>query len=159
MFGHVGEIIKKTRRRYWILRHLKKYGMTNSELVQVYCSLIRSVVEFCAVVYGPMLTMEQADRLEHLQSQSLKVIYGFDKSYRQVLELSGLAKLSARREQAIEKFAVKSKEGRFPHWFPLNPSKRQNRTRLKYKEDYARCDRLKKTPIYEMRRVLNRLEL
>ena len=104
-----------------------------------------------------MLTAEQNEDLERLQAQSLKIIYGFNQSYRTVLELSGLEKLESRRERAIEKFAVKTLHSQYSHWFPRNEN-RTSRVSKKYKEEYARCERLKNTPIFYMRRVLNRLE-
>ena len=66
--------------------------------------------------------------------------------------------LSVRREAAIVRFATKCAEGSFSHWFPLNERGGRTRKALKYREDYARCDRLKNSPIYYMRRALNRLE-
>ena len=72
------------------------------------------------------------------------------------MELSGLERLSDRREVAALKFAKKSAAGKYDHWFPLN-DRGVGRTRksLKYREDYARCDRLKNSPIFYMRRALN----
>jgi hypothetical protein len=137
----VNEIIRKVRRRYWVLRHLKKYGMTEQELVAVYCSLLRSVIEFTSTVYGPMLSSEQVDALKKLQTQSLKIIFGFNRSAREVRELAGLETLSGRRVVAIEKFDVKCYEGKFSHRFPENPSTRSTRGKKRFREDYARCDR------------------
>jgi hypothetical protein len=152
---HVSETIKKARRRFWVLRHLKRHGLEEDELLKVYCSILRSVVEFCSVVYGPMLTQDQSEGLERVQSQALKCIYGFENSYREILEKTGLEKLSERREKAILKFANKCVNGRFAHWFPLEKPARATRAPLKYSEKYARCDRLKNSPIYYMRRALN----
>jgi hypothetical protein len=45
--------------------------------------------------------------------------------------------------------------GDFKSWFPLNKSSRSTRGRKKYLEEYARCDRLKNSPIFYMRRRLN----
>ena len=152
---HIEKTVSKVRRRYWILRHLKRHGLTAPELLQVYCSTIRSVIEFTSVVYGPMMTEEQNRSIEKLQSQCLKIIYGFDLSYRKILEQTGLQLLSQRRDEAIRKFANKCLEGNYSHWFPRNEAKRQTRRPLKFKEEFARCDRLKNTPVFTMRRVLN----
>jgi hypothetical protein len=105
-----------------------------------------------------MLTEEQKGDLERLQSQSLKIIFGFDNSYAKVLELSGLEPLEDRREAAIAKFAKKCTESQYHHWFPLNERGGRTRSSLKYREDYARCDRLRNSPIFYMRRILNRNE-
>jgi hypothetical protein len=102
-----------------------------------------------------MMTAEQIEQIERLQAQSLKIVYGFDLSYQKVLELSGLERLDVRRSAAILKFARKSLEGNYSHWFPLNEAGGRTRASLKFREDYARCERLKNSPIFYMRRLLN----
>jgi hypothetical protein len=152
---HINETVKKARRRFWVLRHLKRHGLEEEELLKVYCSILRSVVEYCSVVYGPMMSAEQSENIERVQSQALKCIYGFEFSYRELLEKTGLEKLKDRRESAIIKFAKKCVAGKFAHWFPLERKNRATRAPLLYKEQYARCDRLKNSPIFYMRRALN----
>jgi hypothetical protein len=105
-----------------------------------------------------MLSKENAADLERLQSQSLKIIYGFHNSYNKLLEITGLEKLEVRRDAAIRRFATKCLNGNYSHWFPLNPGRARTRARKKYQEEYARCDRMRNTPIYHMRRVLNDME-
>jgi hypothetical protein len=103
-----------------------------------------------------MLTAELSNELEKLQTQCLKIIYGFDKSRSRVMECSGLQTLEERRKQASVRFAKKCAENStYADWFPKNPAERAVRKRREYREDYARCDRLKNSPIYYMRRLLN----
>ena len=156
--AHVSALVKKLRRRFWILRHLKEFGFNEKELVQVYCAQVRSVADFCSVVYHSLLTQEQSDLIERQQYQALKCIFGPVESYRALLERSGVERLSDRRLKAVEKFAGKCLVSRFREWFPLNDPERKTRKTKKYKELFARCDRLRKTPIYFMRRLLNSLE-
>ena len=151
---HVRETVSKVRRRFWILRHIKHHGLTEEELLAVYCSILRSVLEYACVVFGPMLSQENEEDLERVQSQSLKIIYGFNKSYGQILASTGVQTLKERRDIAIRKFAVKSLEGSYSHWFPLNERGRSRHSK-KFREDFARCDRHKNSPIFAMRRVLN----
>jgi hypothetical protein len=153
--AHVKATINKARRRLWILRHLAKFGFDQEELVQVYKSQIRSVVEYCSVVYHSLLTGEQAQALESFQYQALKCIFGVGESYRSLREKSQLELLSERRLSAVDKFTVKCLARDFKHWFPLNTSTRVTRKREVYREEYARCDRLRHTPIFFMRRRLN----
>ena len=150
-------IIGKIRRRLWVLRHLRKFGLTEEELVMVYKSTVRSVIEFTAVVYHPMLTNEQSDELERLQMQALKCIYGLQFSYRVLLQMSGLETLKKRREEMCDKFAQKCLEGKFKHWFPKKEGREGLRGGKIYVEEYARTERLKNSPIYYMRRRLNAL--
>jgi hypothetical protein len=154
---HVQETITKIRRRYWLLRHLQRHGLDQMELLKVYMTIIRSTIEYASVVYGPMLTKEQSDKIEHLQSQCLKIIFGFYHSYASLLEHTGLERLEQRRARAIEKFAMKAEQGSYKKWFPRRPDNGRTRRPKKFLESYARCDRLKNTPIFHMRRVLNAL--
>jgi hypothetical protein len=153
--AHMTELIAKVRRRLWILRHLLKFGFTKEELVQVYCSMIRSVMEFCSVIYHSYLTLEQCKKLEQLQIQALKCIYGFGKTGKEMLECSGLETLEERRKQAFLKFAKKTAEGNYSGWFPKREGGRALRNGNVYLEEYSRCDRLYNSPIYAMRRALN----
>ena len=109
------------------------------------------------MVYHSLLSDEMDVRIERVQSQALKIIYGFDNSARRVLELSGLDYLSTRRKAALEKFAVKAEGGKFQHWFPKRDTERNLRRGKIYVEEMARCDRLKNTPVFAMRRKLNEL--
>jgi hypothetical protein len=153
--AHVNSIVSKARRRYWVLRHLRRFGFDNQELLQVYMSLIRSVIEYCSVVYHSMLSQEMEKQLERVQSQALKIIYGFGFSYNDLLEKTGIEKLSDRRLKAIDKFTAKCIDGKFSGWFPKAATRRSARNPRPYVEKHARCDRLKDSPLYFMRRRLN----
>ena len=102
--AHVEELEKKTRRRYWVLRHLNIFGFDQNEL-QVYKSVLRPVIEYCSNVYHSMLTQDMLDRIERLQYQALKCVYGYGESYRALREKAQLELLSERRETALGKFA------------------------------------------------------
>ena len=60
----------------WVLHHLKVAGFTEEELAVVYRTVVRPVLDYCAVIYHPMLTDEQDQQVERLQAQALKNIYG-----------------------------------------------------------------------------------
>ena len=75
-----------------------------------------------------------------------------------MLVMSGLERLEERREVAFLKFAKKTSEGRFRNWFPKRERTRTLRGQKTYIEQYARCDRLYKTPIFAMSRLLNENE-
>ena len=68
-------------------------------------------------------------------------------------EDAGLDTLRQRRIAACDKFANACQTNqRFSHWFLLTDQHRRSKHTLTYKEEYARCDRLKNSP---MRRRLN----
>ena len=43
---HIEHIVKKANKRLYALRTLKKSNLTIMQLVQVYCSIVRSVLEY-----------------------------------------------------------------------------------------------------------------
>ena len=94
--------------------------------------------------------------LERLQAKALKAIYGFEPSYRERIEKSGLTTLRARREARELAFARKCAESsRFRHWFPRRPA-RNTRSPELFLEEFDRCCRFYDSPIYSMRRRLNK---
>ena len=98
---------------------------------------------------------EQDEILERQQSHTLKLIFGPGISAGKMREKAGIPTLRQRRVELCDKFAGKAiKDPRFSRWFPLR-SGRPTRTSVKYEEKYARCDRLKDSPLFFMRRRLN----
>ena len=109
------------------------------------------------VVYHSMLTDRQDEELEQLQSQALKLIYGREATYREMRDWAGVETLRSRRIEACNKFAAKCASGRFAHWFPLRLGTMTSARHKpdKYLETFARCDRLRDSPLHYMRRRLN----
>lgn len=78
MSRQVEDIKRKFRARIWSLRHLRHVGLSESDLLKVYKSVILPVDDYCSCVYNSSLTLTQSQALERLQAQSLKVIYGYE---------------------------------------------------------------------------------
>ena len=97
-------LVRKTRKRTWCLRHLKKAGFNSEELVKVYCAMIRPLLEYCSVVFHTLISNEESDKLDRLERQALKSIYGRKLSYSKMLTRSGLVRLSERRQDAFDGF-------------------------------------------------------
>ena len=155
--SQVDSIKKKVRQRLWMLTHLAGIGFDKQELVQTYCSSVRPLVDYCDVVYHSQLTDEQDEDLENLQNSAMKRIFGYKNSARSLREMSNLSTLRQRRVAHCDKFAAKcAASDRFSHWFPIKSGRRSARHEAeKYTEEYARCDRLKNSPIFYMCRRLN----
>ena len=88
--------IKKYACRAWAIRHLKKARIEEAKLVEIYKSLIRPIIEYSVQVYHHLLNKTQEDYVENMQMNSLKTKYGFETSYSDALEKSGLERLSVR---------------------------------------------------------------
>ena len=103
-----------------------------------------------------MLTDKQDEEIEKLQATALRYIYGYGIPYAKMREYSKLPTLRQRRIEAADKFAAScAASDRFGQWFPPAAPARRSRHTLDYREDYARCDRLKNSPVFYMRRRLN----
>lgn len=158
--AHVRIMLIKMRRRLWIIIHLKNAGMEKKDLVAVYFSMIRSVADFAAVAYHSLLTRGQSDSIEKIQLRAFKIIYGENTSYESVLKTLNYETLKQRRIKLLTAFALKtSTSGRFvERWFPLNNDVGYEfRTRKKYLEIQPRTERMKKNPMFVMRKILNDL--
>ena len=153
---HVEETLKKMRKKYWFLTNLGKVGFSREELVQVYQSLVLPIADYCAPAYHSMLTDVQDQQLENAQIGALRRIFGYGKSARKLRELANLKTLRERRIELTDKFARKAAaSARFCHWFPRTVGRRSGRNQETYREFFAKCDRLKNSPLFYMRRRLN----
>ena len=106
-----------------------------------------------------MMAQYEKNRLERIQKNCLRSIYGFDKTYEELLSESGLRTLEERRKNALERFAVKAAANKqFTNWFPVNDNRFSQRSSCLYKEYHAKSDRLYRSPLYALRRILNSKE-
>ena len=94
----------------WILRRLKKMGMSRAFMVDVFIKEVRSVLEGAAVpVWNGALTKAQVSAIERVQKTALYII--LDKyyvSYEEARTLVGLETLELRREELCLNFARKN---------------------------------------------------
>ena len=140
-------------------RYLKKARLQQGDIVELYCSVIRAAIEYCSPTYHSMLSEGMSDRIEKLQMKSLKTIFGWDKSYSDLLDLAGIETLKRRREKLVDNFAIKSSRNpRFDSWFPkAMPTGHNTRLNLPFQEEHARTKRYMNSPLFHMRRRLNQM--
>ena len=100
--AHVDYIVKRASKRFFVLCQLVRIGVSAHEIIEVYCSLIRSIVEYASTVWHAGLTKAQSDAVENVQKRSLKIVYS-ELCYRDALQVAGLELLSTRRELACLK--------------------------------------------------------
>ena len=158
MSAHVQWIRKTIRQRYWTLRNLKRSGFTEQELVRVYSTVIRPIVDYACVVYHSSIVAEQDDLLERLQNHALLCIFGPGLSARERRERANITTLRKRREELCDKFAQKCLNNpNMQHFFPLKSSRASAKSGVgeRYLEKKARCDRLWNSPIFYMHKRLN----
>ena len=157
--AHVQHCIDKFNKALWALTHLKRASISSDVLVRVYLVMLRPLLEYCAPVFHPMLTASMSENLERQQKRALKIIFGFETTYEELLLKTNIPKLSIRRESACTTFTEKLlMSERFNYLFPLNNQDVNGmnlRTTNVYREDFARTERLYRSPVFTMRRNLN----
>jgi hypothetical protein len=67
-------IVKKASKRLHILRVLKRAEIPPHELILIYYALIRSVLEYCCIVWHNNLPAYLADSIERVQKRALNII-------------------------------------------------------------------------------------
>jgi hypothetical protein len=99
---HVSYVLNRVSKRYYIIFQLVRMGVNHMDIVCVYISLIRSVVEYACAVWHTNLTVSQSADIERVQKRCLRIIYPH-LSYSESLNISGLERLSVRREAIVRK--------------------------------------------------------
>ena len=155
------ELKKKAYSRISMLTKLKYVGVNTDDLIEIYILYIRSVLEYCAVVWHSSLTVELARSLEMVQKTCLRVILGIDyDGYADALEMCNLKTLFERREERCMSFAKKClKHPVLSRLFPLNQSNVGNKykSREKYAVNFARTKTYMFSAVPYLQRKLNTL--
>ena len=157
---HVKNLIRKFRTRAWTMINLKKADLDRPTLVDLFKVLVRPVLDYAAVVYGPLLNKGQAEEIERLQRQTLKLIFDFNKSYSDIIKENDICTLTDRRQHLLDQFIQKTLENpKFSSkWLPLKETHNYDtRKEKKFVEKPARTERLWKTPLFTMRRRANEI--
>ena len=99
------------------------------------------------------------EQLDRMQNHALRCIYGHGLSGRKLRALAGVTTLRARRIAHCDSFAAKcSNDPRYKHLFPRREQQRRTRSSLggeQFLETFARCERLRDSPVHFFRRRLN----
>lgn len=152
---HIDNAKKGFNKRMWALRHLKRAGFDSEDLLGVYETMLRPVIDFTSVVYDSLLTGAEANDLKKLQRRVLRLIFG------QHIP-AGYETLRGRRASLFDKFVEKSVKSPVfgPRWFER---KSLNRYGTRHEEQYEirrpRTERMRRNPMECMRRRVNVLGL
>ena len=97
---HVNYIVSKASKRMFVLFQLIKSGVKLADIVVVYCSIIRSILEYACPVWHCGLSKAQADEIESVQRRCMRALLP-DISYDEALVIFGLERLDVRRERIV----------------------------------------------------------
>ena len=108
--------------RMRVLHKFSEFSAPTEDMVTIYVSYVRSILEQSCTVWHSSLTIEDSEDLERVQKSAMKIILKEEYlSYEQALEKLMLCKLSERREKMCLKFAKNcTKNDLTSDLFPLN---------------------------------------
>ena len=143
---HVQHAIAKASKRIYFLRLLHRAGVHTDDILGVYTSIIRSVLEYAAELWHAGLTMTQCEALERVQKRVLRLVMP-DASYIEALEQTGLQTLEARREVACRKLWEDMQRSTHPlhHLLPPRKKTRTLRSNRLFPLPVCKTNRLKNT--------------
>ena len=139
-------------------RRLKPLGANTSELLEIYQTQIRSVLEFAVAAWNPGLTVKQINQLERVQKTAFAVILGYKyESYSKALQVLDMETLAKRRRDLCFTFAKKSlKHEKYKSWFVVNNSASITRSiKPELKNPEALKRRFEKSPLFYLTNLLN----
>jgi len=102
--------------------YLVRAGLPTSDILCVYCSIIRSVLEYACPVWHPGLTKKLSKDTERVQKRCLKLLYPFI-SYSDALRISSLDRLDDRHDMITQKVFREIKDPKHPLHDILPPVK------------------------------------
>ena len=101
--AHIDHVTKKATKRLYMLTRCKRAGVTKDDMIGIYCSLIRPILEYCCVIWHSSLPQYLHDALESIQKRAVKIICGYNSSYPVCLEELNIESLWKRREDICKK--------------------------------------------------------
>ena len=68
-------LVKKASKRLYIIRVLQRCGLPPNDLLLVYFSMVRSILEYACPVWHTMLPKCLGDKIEKVQKRAFRIIY------------------------------------------------------------------------------------
>ena len=102
---HVNTITKKAARRLYIIRTLKRSGVPEDDLISIYTSLIRSILDYSCAVWHTCLPSFLVEKIERIQKRFFRIIFPH-LSYREALALTGCPTLKDNRQRLCLKLFI-----------------------------------------------------
>jgi hypothetical protein len=146
---HIDYICGKVSKRLYFLRLLKRSNIPSNDIMNVYCSIVRSVLEYACEVWHPSITVQQTNQLELIQKRACRIAYP-DLSYDDALLKCNLPTLQKRREERCIQFfkEVCNENHKLHHLLPPKCNTRSLRSNRQYNLPKVKTNRLKNSPIF-----------
>ena len=101
--NHVDFMVKKANKRLFLLTLLKRANVSMEDMITIFTSIVRPVLEYACVVWHSSLPEYLHNDIEGVQKRALIIICGLN-SYKRNLEISELTTLRERRHKLCYHF-------------------------------------------------------
>jgi hypothetical protein len=101
--SHINLICNKASSRLYFLKQLRRNHVKEDDLFIFYTAFIRPVVEYACPAWHSSLTIEQSNRIEHIQKRALSIIYG-NIDYELFCVTHNIDSLNSRRAKLCREF-------------------------------------------------------
>lgn len=95
---NVDAIVKKASKRLHILRVLRRSGIPPVDLLVIYNSLVRSVLEYACAVWHTSLPQYLSNKIELVQKRAFRILHP-STHYVDALDAFGCSRLDQRRQE------------------------------------------------------------
>jgi hypothetical protein len=146
---HVEYICSKASKRLYFLRLLKRANIPPLDIVHVYCSTIRSLLEYACEVWHPGLSKQQCSKIEMIQKRAFKIAFP-EFSYNDALLKSNIQTLNDRRRDRCETFFknISNPTHKLHNLLPKQTNITHLRSNRKFTLPRVKTNRLKNSPIF-----------
>jgi hypothetical protein len=141
--NHINNIVKKTSQRLFMLSQCRRSGLKASDMIQIYTTKIRPILEYACQAWHPGLPAYLHDDIEQVQRRALKIIFP-SLSYAESLLKSSLQPLQERRNLLCKKFLrnMCHHEHKLHHLLPpLRSTHHHVRNRCRYQRPKTKTKR------------------
>ena len=152
-------LVRKVNARMQLLRKVWSFGSTPEEMVHLWKTFCRSILEQSCVLWDGGLTAENRRDLERTQKTFARLVLEENyRNYKRALTVLQIPTLQDRRKELTLRFAETGiMDGTLTDLFPRK-QKRHNmetRTGTSYKVTHANTTRFQNSPVITMQRMLN----
>ena len=95
-------LVKKASKRLYIIRVLQRCGLSSNDLLLVYFSMVRSILEYACPVWHTMLPKCLGNKIEKVQKRAFRIIYPTT-DYEDALNIAKCKRLDDRRQELCAK--------------------------------------------------------
>ena len=124
---HVDHIVAKASKRLYMLYQVKRAGISQNDLLKIYVSVVRPILEYACPVWSTNLPNYLSHKIEMVQKRAMRAIYP-GLSYDDILQKLGTTSLHERRTNICQKYFnnMKKREHRLNHLLPEPRSTQYN---------------------------------